>query len=729
MAGLHHKKVNAILFLEGVRFPFRSVRIDERINTPPSISIAMTPTREIMDIKYRTTIHLFYEKSPGDYRLLFEGEVINHSYNRSPSSRSMTVLGTGSWNYMLTSKAYYFTDLAFGGGGTISEITDPRVNQTNEFTGKARITNSRARASMEAFNALIGQAFNQDGEKESEADPEKFILALLRQSAGTNEFNTAFYSRFRLGDRVSAVKDGQANKLYANSFLIPLITKAFTNPQSGGSMLGVIAEALGVMFYDMIFLSSPALTRQKTNSETGEEEFGVFLTDMIAKPHTAYTAPPMCNVMLPNEITQFSYQKGGMFAEPTRVRMTTPISFDGGGAQVRHYYYSPVEMRSVIKIIADTNRDALVDPETGALLKSKELYDFSHVLNRAIFTDDFDNEYTFLDIFNEDLKGIIPAELQLRSEEYAQANQDTDNSEAFDSAMTSLVQYHHLNRIYQGRTVSVALGFKPGLVAGFPGMIVDKDTFLFGEVAAVTHLLDSEGVASTSATLTYAHESDVFGQGGSGTGLVDIPIWYNESFYPDNALAAYQELLGVNSVMDTVFRFTEESVDRIVKILNQNYTVESDDGPVTVEHVIKTGDRTIKPRTLVGAAYLFLEQLRLSPNEGEYVEENFSRPTITMDGMFEYFYQTETSPNGEVYRDGLIFGGAPIFVDLKEAERRARDMRTTIGKSRLEDAGVTIVSTSRSASLLQQVLQQEDQGQQVGTAQADDTPLSEETCT
>jgi len=85
-------------FLEGIEIPIISCVIQMSINSPAAASINVVYIDEIMELKPRTMVHLFFYDYTIDevvdlddlkkYRLLFAGETVGISYSKSPLGRS-----------------------------------------------------------------------------------------------------------------------------------------------------------------------------------------------------------------------------------------------------------------------------------------------------------------------------------------------------------------------------------------------------------------------------------------------------------------------------------------------------------------------------------------------------------------------------------------------------------------------------------------------------------------
>lgn len=85
-------------FLEGIEIPVISAVVQMTINAPAAASINVIPLDEVMELKPRTMVHLFFYDytidEPVDlddfkrYRLLFIGETVGFQWVKTATGRS-----------------------------------------------------------------------------------------------------------------------------------------------------------------------------------------------------------------------------------------------------------------------------------------------------------------------------------------------------------------------------------------------------------------------------------------------------------------------------------------------------------------------------------------------------------------------------------------------------------------------------------------------------------------
>ena len=143
------KRLKLRLFLEGQEVPVISASVSGGMGQPAAAVLQVVPTDDIFNLLPRTLVHLFFfdlhpsseasqalnksdtsgyqglsneEKTIlGDnYRLLFAGEFMNFSFERSPSGRAVMLQCTDFSSYWDVAKQYFVTGGTDSGGPTLA---------------------------------------------------------------------------------------------------------------------------------------------------------------------------------------------------------------------------------------------------------------------------------------------------------------------------------------------------------------------------------------------------------------------------------------------------------------------------------------------------------------------------------------------------------------------------------------------------------------------------------
>lgn len=100
MAGFA-KPLHLRLFLEGIEVPVVAAQVTVHLNGPAAAAVQVVPLDEVLRLKPRTMVHLFFMEKPAqedditgkleDYRLLFAGEVIGFAWIQKANMRSVVL--------------------------------------------------------------------------------------------------------------------------------------------------------------------------------------------------------------------------------------------------------------------------------------------------------------------------------------------------------------------------------------------------------------------------------------------------------------------------------------------------------------------------------------------------------------------------------------------------------------------------------------------------------------
>lgn len=94
--------LDVMVFLEGVQIPVSSASVSYGINQPCMCTIVMPASNVIRDLPECTKVHVFFRDMIHDneYRLLFDGELAQYSYNVDATGASMSISAVHCSGYM-----------------------------------------------------------------------------------------------------------------------------------------------------------------------------------------------------------------------------------------------------------------------------------------------------------------------------------------------------------------------------------------------------------------------------------------------------------------------------------------------------------------------------------------------------------------------------------------------------------------------------------------------------
>lgn len=199
-------------------------------------------------------------------------------------------------------------------------------------------------------------------------------------------------------------------------------------------------------------------TTQKTVSNKPELDR---LQMQIFRPDCFFAAPPKCNVLFPEQYTQFSYSRSYL-QEVTRLRLQTGMAFIPTSEKLlASYHYAPAlrEIRELAKKQGGAGIRALLPWEkfSGILPKFELVSEVNYIANKR--------------------------EKQIKKNVVGQAVNYAQRA----------ANFNYLKYRFAARSMEVAGKFNPFLVAGFPGMVITQPFIL--DPTQVGAALDKAGVA------------------------------------------------------------------------------------------------------------------------------------------------------------------------------------------------------------------------------------------
>ena len=224
------------------------------------------------------------------------------------------------------------------------------------------------------------------------------------------------------------------------------------------------------------------------------------LYQQIFRPDVWFSAPPRCNVIFPDELTEFRYDRMFM-QEPTRLLLKTSTEF-GEDEMFDSFYVAPR-----MDLIRQGKRG-----EFNAMLKND-------LLEHEVFT------------------GILPAFEKMGEFTIFAAKAGKINGAGTKIGLVQRsTNFLYFNKRFESRRASVTCAFKPYLAMGFPALVIDRKMdhavlakyqelmasaggipdeiaarfgmHVLGTVSQLEHSLDQSGQQVSRMTLTYARQSD-----------------------------------------------------------------------------------------------------------------------------------------------------------------------------------------------------------------------------
>lgn len=465
------QKLDFKLYLEGVPVEFESATITAQVGAPAIAQIRIPPTIKSQNVLPRTSVHLFYvdpneiydQDSPRGFegelvfKLLFEGEVMGISYNKTTDMRSTTLVCSDITNNFDYAHRFVIEDIPSMLGAQCEELVVGQKARLG-FSDQSDVNLSGPIARLVA------------GEEDVIEGVKKLIRGAFvgdQEGISTNEFLESVEDRFRITDRVTSVPDNEIGRLAEITNFLNIMSRGIGKTPPNVTLTQLINIFLTFIFYSRVSILSPSFRNNLIQS-------------FILLPNIYFSPPPKCNVLFPDHIENIGYTD--MFLRsPTRLFLqTAPFGTSQGqtGAfQCATTYMAPRELAELLP--------------AGSTGKAKPPNNAHRVLTSE-----------------EKLKGIIPVFKSVGQPEYItllgqrkDANGETVGTDP-DSArnyLLNMAEYELDVRKAQTRSVNQMTGtFNPEVVVGAPVAAVDDVLFIFGMLESVTHTISAVSGAATN---------------------------------------------------------------------------------------------------------------------------------------------------------------------------------------------------------------------------------------
>lgn len=214
---------------------------------------------------------------------------------------------------------------------------------------------------------------------------------------------------------------------------------------------------------ECLSLKTPAQAPNSSRKQVKTRPVLDRLQTQIFRPDCFFVPPPRCNVLFPDQVTQFQFQRN-FLQEITRLRLAVGLEFiTGPGASLlTPLYYAPPlsQIADIAKKQGNAGIRTLLPWEkfTGILPKFESISEINYIANRRQRQ------------LQENVKG--------KGADYSQR-----------SASFNFLKYR-----FSPRSLSISAKFTPQFVMGFPGLVIDKPFII--DPSSITSALTQAGVAN-----------------------------------------------------------------------------------------------------------------------------------------------------------------------------------------------------------------------------------------
>lgn len=540
------KSLSCQLYIEGIQVEFNSIRVTAQPLTPAIAEIVVPPLPDFLNVRPRMLVHVFYEDADysgqpdgSRYKLLFEGEIVGRRNQKSDAgSRSIVLLCEDLSGYWLSQKLYFL----------VSNVAQFTQNSAH-FIGLKDVEMFYETAlSIPSFSGLADSIRNGAG------DFPYCFYAPFTAARRNNPFWNIQDSRRKISKKVVSVPDPEGRDLFLDFIETNLSLFAFFAAQEDRetSIYDAMSRLMQIAFYRYVPVPNPSLSSITVSeddlggflpassgrfvySATGPKSIGSF----ILKPETFKTAPPVCNLLFPDQVSRYSEERN-FLVEPTRLTVAPtsvfPIGNSASKIPIVPYFHAPETIWS------------------RALFRGNQrVYD---VFDNSIGNNEWETGIIHK-MVQFDYTALVKPEEGRNSAQIGVRNPASSSNKY----MRSIAGYLLSRQKLQARPVQLeCAGFNPNLVVDFPACYFDSTGPVIFDIMGISHQISADGSASTSVSGSFARSART-----DSVLERELPYWLNKAFWPDYAgletfvdsdgeerPGAHQALLGCGNLISAV---------------------------------------------------------------------------------------------------------------------------------------------------------------------------------
>lgn len=289
-----------------------SAQVSIGINAPATAAIQIVPLDEALLFKPRTMVHLFFLDMRsridegkiagviGDYKLLFSGELIGVAVQQTSMSRGLILQCVDFSSYWDSAQA---TFLEYGLGGNAFTDTSATV-ASNTGIGDDIVSHQ-----AEMLVSWLKQQPHTPGLK-SVSGLAGGIIRMLEavggvpnEHRGVNDFFTVAELRCRVLSQITAEEnDNTARNLLDVTVFDEWVRNGLQNAGQQVSFRDMMKILFQYIYYEVV--PNPAAKFEPATKDTTQR-----LRSQIIRPDCWFSPPPTCNVIFPEQYTQFAFDR------------------------------------------------------------------------------------------------------------------------------------------------------------------------------------------------------------------------------------------------------------------------------------------------------------------------------------------------------------------------------------------------------------------------------------
>jgi len=388
------RRLDAALYLEGVRTPFIRATFHRKINSPVKVTIDLAPIPSALMIRPLSAVHLFYWDEPfipagqtPEWRLFFEGVTSSPGIEKSEAGTAIQIPCEDLMTYYRKCYQYFVTgEQAY----TSSAYELAMFTGNTGINGKV-IFNQPVRPDLGiVYNTIIRGMVDQDSIFDPSVNPfgstyRTPFTGLLRtiqyignssarpnsNTPGVNRFFIDAEKRFKLMQRIFFFQDLKISRLMSNQALQKILER---NPQASqissltgiGSIWDLCQRFLSAATYDAVPLLAPPYRTNPSRDANGmtppNVSGGNVILSHLWRPKCYFLPPPTCNLLFLNRFNKLTFRRNAL-DEPTRLRTKIHLlpgrGTEGYQAQPGEWtFYAPKDANDVMSSTLSAEADS-----------------------------------------------------------------------------------------------------------------------------------------------------------------------------------------------------------------------------------------------------------------------------------------------------------------------------------------------------------------------------------
>jgi hypothetical protein len=669
------RPIGAKLFLEGIEVPFIGASFTSTVGQANIAYIDVVPHKAINNILPRTAVEIFVrdvnaESKSFPYVSAFSGEVFGFSFNKTPSSRSVSLSAIDTSSYWDNVLTYFFNaqQSLSKGGENVSELREVTV-AGSAFAAKVSPT-------THAVSSYFLQIMSKVLSGKPSGDFLDGLIAVIQDIGSVNHFYKLGANRLRINDRILLRSSGELANLLNGKEGLEWFTGIIGRNTGFQTLRGVIQDLMGILFHDFVSMPFPAVvskTKMTAPLTAGKTDT---IGQYLFKPNLFMMPPPICNVFFPDEYSSFSFARN-FLQEPTRLiyQPELPV-FNSTAVSLPHAYEPPAFASYMAKRkdgatfigTADTqipqNWGVFGDPTKEEFARSTKIQREQQFLS---------NEECMKGILIAK-EGMVPAATQF--------NSSVSNTGKFSK---DIAKYLFFKKRFQHRTLEITSHLKMSVVPGFPVLILDDSDAEQTVVAycnSVTHRVYATQGGYTNTTLSYARLASEQDASSGKANEPLIPPWFSSAIFGKRAKAPASK----DKKRSAKVSAAGEQLVYPDKISDFYKALLGDEGSASITSLSKEG-------TMLGASLYLAEEYRRQRALGpafvhKFIDEITRRRYVTLEETFRFLgaksaVKDFTLPFAEFTGGSLVGTNAKLDAPQIAARRKViNEYRTALKSSR-----------------------------------------------